>query len=51
MKEFLGRLICGVTRRHKRGKRLLMVTSTSTTPVNTFACPRCGAQWTRKAKA
>jgi transcription elongation factor Elf1 len=36
---------------HKRGKRLTMVTTTSTMPMNHFRCPRCGSQWTRKAKA
>lgn len=36
---------------HKRGKRLLMVTTTSTVLVNTYECPRCKATWTRKVKA
>jgi hypothetical protein len=36
---------------HKRGKKVESVTSTGTVPVNTYRCPRCRAQWTRKVKA
>jgi hypothetical protein len=42
-------LIC-LIRGHKRGKRLTMTMVTSTTPFNTYECPRCKATWTRKAK-
>lgn len=47
----IARLIC-FFKGHKRGKRLTasMATTTSTSPVNTYECPRCRATWTRKAK-
>jgi hypothetical protein len=35
---------------HTRGRRVELVTSTSTVPVHTFECRRCGAQWTRKVR-
>lgn len=46
----IARLLCWL-QGHKRGKRLTEVTTTSTVPTNHFQCPRCGAQWSRKAKA
>ena len=54
MTIMIGKLICMVTRKHKRGRRV----STSKKElflngmheVTTFACPRCGAQWTRARK-
>ena len=57
-----GKLICAVTRKHKRGKRvpLTMAGGTQYTPgmlsgahigMNVYECPRCGATWTRKVKA
>jgi hypothetical protein len=48
----IARLICWING-HKRGKRLYA----SSMPAdefkgkNVFRCPRCGATWTRKAKA
>jgi transcription elongation factor Elf1 len=43
-----GKLICRF-KGHKRGRRVVQEGDTSEMPLR-FACPRCGAQWTRKAK-
>lgn len=45
--KIIGRLLCKV-RGHKRGKR---VSGTTGSKHIFFACPRCGAQWSRKARA
>lgn len=49
----LGSLICKLPKwlggGHKRGKRVAE-TTTTTTHLDHFRCPRCGAAWTRKAK-
>ena len=44
----IGKLICWITGKHKRGKR---VTPKDVQVENiVFVCPRCGKQWERKAK-
>jgi hypothetical protein len=49
--RLLGKLICLVTRKHRRGRRLTLVTVTTATPLNWFECPRCGTQWFRKVRS
>ena len=47
----VGKLICWVTRKHKRGKRLQLVDGNipQLLPNATlYECPRCHATWTRK---
>lgn len=48
--NIVNKIICAL-KGHKRGKRLSMSESTGTRLLNHFRCPRCGAEWTRKAKA
>lgn len=47
MKLLLGKLVCLVTRKHKRGKR---VAAQCNQELKAFRCPRCGATWTRKVR-
>jgi hypothetical protein len=46
----IARLICRFLG-HRRGKRLPANPEDTLPRLNTFACPRCKATWTRKAKA
>jgi hypothetical protein len=47
-----GKLICWWTKKHKRGRRLLVTEVTFSEPgLAQYACPRCGSQWTRKIRA
>ena len=57
--NILGRLICAMTRKHKRGKKVGAVLSGNTMLINgvqvaagqgLYECPRCFARWTRKVK-
>ena len=44
-----GKLICWVTRKHKRGKRVGMpVMAANGNFYQTYSCPRCHATGTRK---
>lgn len=47
--KILGKLSCWALG-HKRGKRISGERSIEPLKSVTYACPRCGAQWTRKAK-
>ena len=47
-----GKLICAVTRKHRKGKRVpkdhrALLAENEVV----YECPRCGARWTRKVKA
>ena len=42
----LGKLICWITGKHKRGKRI----EGSPAHLPSFRCPRCSAVWARKVK-
>ena len=46
----IGKLICWVTRKHKRGKRLFpsSLPAEEFKGMDVFRCPRCHATWTRK---
>lgn len=46
----IGKLICWITRKHKRGK-LVGRNIGANDGTSTYRCPRCNASWTRKAKA
>ena len=55
----LGKLVCWITRKHKRGRRLkpadpphLPTEDGKEWPANLhrYQCPRCKATWTRPAK-
>lgn len=54
--RLIGKLICAVTRKHKRGVRIGREDGdggygdTKFEAVNFFRCPRCGAQWSRKVR-
>lgn len=41
----IGRFICWITRKHKRGKR---VGRNDFVGAFTYQCPRCGLRWERK---
>ena len=47
----LGKLICAMTGKHKRGKRVIPQSILEHVTVKVFECPRCGATWTRKVKS
>jgi len=44
----IGKLICLVTRKHRRGVRLTSNSPESLLPHHVYRCPRCLATWTRK---
>lgn len=47
----LGWLICKVTRKHKRGKRLKPTNALAASLQHqAFECPRCKATWVRKVR-
>ena len=47
----LGRLICWITRKHKRGKLVASVFDARIgKQVSVYACPRCGRKSTYKRK-
>jgi hypothetical protein len=45
-----GWLICKVKGKHKRGKIQRDEMFGDKSVVRTYACPRCGATWTRKVR-
>jgi hypothetical protein len=50
----IGKLICLIKRKHKRGKRvtdLPGIAASCAMGHELFRCPRCGATWSRKVKA
>lgn len=48
-----GRIVCAVTRKHKRGRLLKRagIGTDGKTDTAVYGCNRCGATWTRKRKA
>jgi len=50
--KLMGMLICVLTRKHMRGKRVGQVPSVMAGKVvRDFQCPRCGGVWSREVKA
>lgn len=45
--KLLGKLRCWWSGKHARGKRLA---NAGDTDERMYACPRCGATWTKKAR-
>lgn len=48
--QAFGKLICGMKRKHLRGRRVMSSIDGIPVSTNVLRCQRCGATWTRKAK-
>ncbi len=46
-----GALVCGMKRKHLRGKLDHQMTNEDGSVTRTLLCTRCGAQWKRKLKS